>query len=66
MAGMISAAPTPSRNAHPRMRIPRFGAREVVREPAPYTTHPIEKARRRPIRLPIFPPVIIIVAITSV
>ena len=35
MAGMISAAPIPSRNDHPNIRMPRFGAIEVVNEPAP-------------------------------
>ena len=35
IAGMISAAPAPSRNDQPKMRIARLGASEVVSEPAP-------------------------------
>jgi hypothetical protein len=38
----------------------------VVRDPAPYTTQPIANARRRPIRPPTVPPVIMKAAITSV
>lgn len=33
-AGMMSAAPTPSRKDRPTMRIVRLGARPVVAEPA--------------------------------
>ncbi len=35
MAGMISAAPMPSRNDHPMIRTVRFGAIDVVNEPQP-------------------------------
>jgi hypothetical protein len=35
IAGMISAAPTPSRNDQPMINTARFGASPVVREPAP-------------------------------
>src|SRR6185436_8292307 len=35
IAGMISAAPTPSRNDHPKINHPRVGASAVVSEPAP-------------------------------
>ena len=63
---MISAAPIPSRNDHPMISTVRFGASAVVNDPAPYTTQPMAKARRRPMVLPILPPVIIIVAITRV
>ena len=35
MAGRISAAPTPSRNDHPKRSTGRFGAIEVVNEPHP-------------------------------
>ncbi len=63
---MISAAPSPSRNDQPMISTVRLGASAVVSDPAPYTTQPIAKARRRPIMLPILPPVIIIVAITRV
>ena len=33
IAGMISAAPIPSRIDHPRISTPRLGERAVVREP---------------------------------
>jgi hypothetical protein len=35
IAGRISAAPTPSRNDQPNSSTGRFGAIEVVNEPAP-------------------------------
>ena len=63
---MIRAAPRPSRNDQPMISTVRFGASAVVRDPAAYTTQPIANALRRPMMLPIFPPVIIMVAITSV
>ncbi|MCU1629094.1 MAG: hypothetical protein JWP64_4043 [Pseudonocardia sp.] len=44
----------------------RFGARAVVSEPSPYTTHPIAKARRLPIIEPILPPATMSIAITRV
>ena len=33
IAGMINAAPIPSRTDHPKMRTPRLGDRAVVSEP---------------------------------
>jgi hypothetical protein len=33
IAGMINAAPIPSKTDHPRMRTPRFGDSAVVSEP---------------------------------
>ncbi len=66
IAGMISAAPTPSSTDQPRISTVRFGASDVTSEPLPYTMQPIENARLRPIRPPILPPVIMSAAITSV
>jgi hypothetical protein len=34
IAGRIMAAPTPSRNDHPKISTARFGETAVVREPA--------------------------------
>src|SRR5215216_6395176 len=66
IAGRIRAAPTPSRNDQPNNSTGRFGAIAVVKEPQPYTTQPIANARLRPMIAPIFAPVIISAAITSV
>ena len=66
IAGRISAAPTPSRNDQPKSSTGRLWAIDVVNEPHPYTTQPIAKARFRPMSAPIFAPVIISAAITSV
>jgi hypothetical protein len=41
--GMMSAAPIPSSNDHPMSSTTRFGAIDVVNEPAPCTTQPVEK-----------------------
>src|SRR3954451_12556565 len=66
IAGRISAAPTPSRNDQPRSSTGRLGASAVMNDPQPYTTQPIANARLRPMIAPIFAPVIISAAITSV
>ncbi len=65
MAGMISAAPRPSSPDHPMMSVVRLGERAVSSEPQPSTASPMANARRRPMRAPIFPPVIMNAAITS-
>ena len=66
IAGMISAAPTPSRNDQPKSRTGRLWAIDVVNDPQPYTTQPIANARFRPMMAPILAPVIMSDAITSV
>src|SRR3954467_3036005 len=66
IAGMISTAPRPSRPDQPIISTVRFGDSAVVSDPHAYTTQPIANARLRPRISPIFPPVIISDAITSV
>src|SRR4051812_1750758 len=63
---MISTAPRPSRPDQPIISTVRFGDSAVVSDPHAYTTQPIANARLRPRISPIFPPVIISDAITSV
>ena len=66
MAGMMRAAPRPSNPDQPMMSTVRFGDSAVIADPVPYTTSPMANARRRPMRAPILPPVIMNAAMTNV
>ena len=66
IAGMISAAPMPSRTDQPIISTVRLCARPVTNDPVPYITQPIANAFLRPMICPTLPPVIMSEAMTKV